>query len=519
MSKYFVTCARGVEELTQAELRELGVTATEAVPGGVFFEGDQDVLYKAHLWLRTGNRILLILRSFPVRHPDELYENIHKFKWETFLSAGLTFAVDCTISGRNDPSLQHSHFARLRAKDAIVDRLRAKEGKRPDVDTENPDLSIVLYIRDGVCTLNMDATGPAPLHERGYRARNALAPLKETLAAALIKFSGWDPATPFVDPMCGSGTLVAEAALIAANLAPGSLRASFAFMNWPDFHEPRWKKLVADAEAARRPLAPGQFFAYDHDPEAVRQTKQAFKVLGMPEAVHVEQRRFGDFKPPQVEKPGAIVFNPPYGDRLGEVDKLVPLYRAMGDIFKQRCEGWIAGVFTGSAELMKAIGLKTKRKIPLWNGPIECRLLTFEMYKGKREFVPKEVEPASAPAPKGKAATKSDFPVNPDAPDLTILEASVLEPATRTIHSISKMEKTFSEHGRAPDVSLEEFAAFTILDMQKKGLLEIHADFSGEKVLSEEDAQAALAEWVDEGGFDSGMKIGILASPEAKKAF
>ena len=156
-----------MEEVAEAELHALGVSLTERVPGGVYFQGDQDALYKAHLWLRTGNRILLILRSFPVRNPDELYENIARFKWETFLRPGLTFAVDCTISGRASPSLNHSHFARLKAKDAIVDRLRDRTGSRPDVNTEDPDISIALYIRDGVCTLNMDATGPAPLHERG----------------------------------------------------------------------------------------------------------------------------------------------------------------------------------------------------------------------------------------------------------------------------------------------------------------------------------------------------------------
>jgi putative N6-adenine-specific DNA methylase len=492
LSKFFVTCARGVEEITQGELRDLGIPLTEKVPGGVFFEGDQDALYRAHLWLRTGNRILLILRSFPVRNPDELYEQVGKFKWETFLRDGHTFAVDCTLSGRNPPSLQHSHFARLRAKDAIVDRLRDKTGSRPDVDTEDPDVSVVLYVRDGVCTLNMDATGPAPLHERGYRARNALAPLKETLAAAILKLAGWQPGQALVDPMCGSGTLVAEGALMAANIAPGSLRGRFAFMNWPDFHEPRWERHLREAEEARRALAPGQLFASDHDPEAVRQTKQAFKILGMSDVVDVQQRRFGDFRPPAVT-PGWIVMNPPYGDRLGEVEKLRPLYRAMGDIFKQRCEGWNAGVFTGSAELMKAIGLKTKRKIPLWNGPIECRLLTFEMYRG------------------------SARPVIPEG-SLGDIETSVLEPALETVHSLNKMEKTFGEFGREPDTTLEEFAAFTLLRMLDEGLLELHPDFSGKTPLSREEAEAALAEWADE-GFEGEKRLGILASERGRALF
>ncbi|MGZ3734161.1 MAG: THUMP domain-containing class I SAM-dependent RNA methyltransferase [Bdellovibrionota bacterium] len=497
MSKYFVTCARGVEEITEGELRELGIKQTERVNGGVFFEGDQDALYRAHLWLRTGNRILLILRSFPVKTPDELYENIMKFKWETFLTEGLTFAVDCTISGRNTIQLNHSHFARLRAKDAIVDRMRDKTGARPDVNAEDPDISVVRYIRDGVCTLNMDATG-APLHERGYRARNAAAPLKETLAAAILKLAGWRPDQPLVDPMCGSGTLVAEGALIAANVAPGALRAKYLFMNWPDFHEPRWKALVAEAEEKRRELAPGQFFAFDHDPEAVRQTKQAFKILGLSAALHCEQRRFGDFQLPEVTTPGWIVMNPPYGDRLGEEEKLRPLYKAIGDTFKQKCQGWNGAVFTGSAELMKEIGLKTKRKIPLWNGPIECRLLTYEMYAGRR------LRPDEIAAEKFAAVTAVEG-------NLTDLEVAVLDPARRTIHSINKMEALFSEQGRDPEVSLEEFAAFSLLAMREAGLIEIYPDFSGKAPFSAATVESAMSEWVDE-GFDGDLKFGILAT-------
>jgi len=381
LSRYFVTCARGVEEITEAELRAVGIEKIERVHGGMFFEGDQDALYRAHLWLRTANRILLVLRSFPVKTPDELYENLKKFKWETFLTEGLTFAVDCTISGRNSIQLNHSQYAKLRAKDAIVDRMREKTGDRPNVDIESPHVRVVLYIRDGVCTLNMDATGYS-LHERGYRSPDAAAPLKETLAAALLKLSGWTPGKPLIDPMCGSGTILAEAALMAANIAPGALRDGFAFMNWPDFHPPRWEAVVKEADEKRVDLPPNFFFGYDQDPMAIQQTKEAFKVLGLSEALHLEQRSFADFVLPEVPSPGYIVFNPPYGDRLGNVDELRPLYKLMGDTFKKKCPGWMAAVFTGSAELMKEIGLRAKRKVPLWNGPIECRLLTYEMYEG-----------------------------------------------------------------------------------------------------------------------------------------
>jgi putative N6-adenine-specific DNA methylase len=379
VSKYFVTCARGVEEITEQELLAVGATKCERVPGGVYFEGDQDALYKAHLWLRTGNRILLPLRTFPCRNPEELYENLVKFKWETFFPRELTFAVDCTISGHTIPTMAHSHYAKLKAKDAIVDRLREKTGARPNVSQDDPDLRIVLYIRNGQGTLNMDATG-ASLHERGYRPRGAAAPLKETLAAAILKLSGWDPATPLVDPMCGSGTLLAEAALLASNTAPGLLREKFLFMNWPDFYAPRWEACVKEAEAARRPLTVGHIRGFDVEPEALSQAEETMAALGWAEEVLLEQRFFEDFARPEGMDKGFLVMNPPYGERLGDEEELKPLYKMMGDTFKQQLKGWRAAIFTGSAPLAKSVGLRATRKIPLWNGAIECRLLTYDIF-------------------------------------------------------------------------------------------------------------------------------------------
>jgi putative N6-adenine-specific DNA methylase len=368
-----------VEEIAERELKALGSGKTEPAPGGVYFEGDQETLYKAHLWLRTGNRILLPLRTFPCRTPEDLYENLRKFRWETFLRGGLTFAVDCTLSGRNGPRLSHSHYARLKAKDAIADRMREKTGSRPDVDAEDPGLRVVIYIRDGVCTLNIDATGDS-LHERGYRAPGAKAPLKETLAAGILAMAGWQPGTPIVDPMCGSGTLLAEAALIATNTAPGLLRSRFLFQNWPDFFGPRWEKCVREAEEARRPLPAGQIFGSDEDPEAVKQARRSLKAAGFGERVSLERRKFEDFEPPAGVGAGFLVMNPPYGERLGEIEELKPLYKLMGDTFKRKLKGWRAAVFTGSPALAKSVGLRPTRRLPLWNGAIECRLLTYDLY-------------------------------------------------------------------------------------------------------------------------------------------
>lgn len=368
-----------MEEITAQELQAIGSTKTELAAGGVYFEGDQTTLYKAHLWLRTGNRIFLPLRTFPCQSADDLYENLVKFKWETFFRQQQTFAVDCTISGRPNPNLSHSQYAKLRVKDAIVDRMREKTGDRPNVDLDRPDISVLVYVRDGVAVLNMDATGRS-LHERGYRPRESEAPLKETLAAAILLLSGWDKNTTLIDPMCGSGTFLAEGALIASNTAPGLFRKEFLFMNWPDYYQPRWEQCVAEAKAAQIPLPEKQFWGFDESKEAVLQTRHSFDRLQMGNFVQAEQRRFEDFTLPSDISAGMVVMNPPYGERLGADDDLRALYKLMGDTFKQKLKGWNAAIFTGNLELAKSVGLRAKRKVPLYNGAIDSRLLTFELY-------------------------------------------------------------------------------------------------------------------------------------------
>lgn len=379
-TKYFATCARGLEPTTKGELEAIGATSVTEAPGGVYFEGDQTTLYKAHLWLRTANRILLPLRQFNCRSPDELYENLLLFKWETFFRKELTFAVDCTISGRNAINLNHSHYARLRAKDAIVDRMREKTGDRPNVEKVNPDLSFDIYIRNGQATLNLDATGNS-LHERGFRSEGAKAPLKESLAAGLLLLAGYTGKTPLVDAFCGSGTLLLEGALLASNTAPGLFRKKFLFENWPDFYAPRWNECREEAEAKREKLDDVLFFGYDKDPQATQQTKQSFERAGFSKNLYMERRNFHDFELPEgLSKTGLFISNPPYGERLGDVESISPLYKEIGDTMKKKMKGWKAAVFTGNMELGKKIGLRATRRIPLFNGAIDSRLFTFDLY-------------------------------------------------------------------------------------------------------------------------------------------
>ena len=380
MSRYFVSAARGTENVVATELNALGSTKTEVVRGGVYYEGDQDLFYRSQLWLRVGNKVLLPLRSFPCRSAQDLYDGVKKFRWETFLTKGKTFALDCTISGRNAPDLQHSHFAKLKAKDAIVDRLRERTGERPDVDIDRPDVPIVLYLRDGELTINMDATGGS-LHERGYRPKDSPAPLKETLAAALIALTEWDAKSPFVDPMCGSGTILVEAAWKAANLAPGLLRRRYSFQQWPDFYEPRWERLKQEALQKLTPLPDNMIFGFDTSPKYLQLAKESITRARISEGkIVLQQRALKDFTLPEGLAPGVLLVNPPYGERLGNEEELKDLYSLLGDTFKQKFKGWRCYVFTGNMELAKHIGLKASRRMELFNGAIDCRLLRYDMY-------------------------------------------------------------------------------------------------------------------------------------------
>ena len=297
--KYFAVAARGVETVTAAELERLGAQAVRAVSGGVHFEGDMLLLYRVSLWLRTASRILRPLREFAAQNPEMLYSQTRRVRWEDFLDPTKTLAVHATIEGaakraehaagnrsgggdgrrerfrgkesRGAPARQgidHSMYAALKIKDAIVDRLRREQGERPNVDKENPDIVVHAHFSGGRCTLSLDATGSS-LHERGYRLRGTAAPLKETLAATIIDLTGWDGHTPFFDPMCGSGTLVIEAAMKAMQMAPGLARPSFGFQRWPEFDGKAWQRISDEARNQKLATPPCEFFANDCDPNAV----------------------------------------------------------------------------------------------------------------------------------------------------------------------------------------------------------------------------------------------------------
>lgn len=380
MPKYTAICAHGLEAIVAKELDQFGASNVQEQRGAVLFEGDQRVLYKTHLWSRCANRVLFPLREENVRNPDEVYELVKSFRWESFFKKNDSFAVEINVSGQANPTFKNSHFLRLRIKDAVVDRLRDKTGSRPDINLESPEIVVFAFLRSGKITIGLDATGKS-LHERKYRRPGAKAPLKETLAAGILALANWNPDTVLYDPYCGSGTLLTEAGLIAANIAPGLGRRDFLFSRWPEYYDKLWQECVEEAKSLKIEINENMFYGSDYSESALEQARRNWMAAGLSsKTLKLIRSDFSKIETPPSEKCGLIVCNPPYGERIGEIDELKPEYKAMGDAFKKVYKGWTAQVFTGSSELAKCIGLRSTKRIPLFNGPIECRLLKFELY-------------------------------------------------------------------------------------------------------------------------------------------
>ncbi len=370
---YFATVARGLEEIAAKELTRLGAVNAKPEFTGVSFQGNRETLYRINLWSRVIFRVLMPIAELQSRDAEQLYKSIQSINWSDYIQINQAFAVNCTGSNRN---LNHSHFTALQVKNAIVDQQRAKTGKRSDIDTENPDILVNVHIYQDNCVLSLDSSGFS-LHRRGYRAAMGLAPLKETLASALLAIAEWTSDLPFLDPLCGSGTLPIEAALTGLNIAPG-LYNSFAFQNWTDFDETLWEKLQTEAQNATLTELPAVVCGSDADENVVSQARDNARASGLEEHLYFQQKELSEVEPPADH--GIIICNPPYGIRLGEEEELGALYKLLGDIFKQRFKGWTAYVLTGNKELAKRVGLKASRRFPVYNGPLPCTLLKYELY-------------------------------------------------------------------------------------------------------------------------------------------
>lgn len=373
MIRYFVTCSRGMEPVLSQELKAIGAADIQPGRGGVHFQGEPLTVYLASLWLRTAVRILRPILEFPCRSPEELYDTVRSIDWAEFMSPERTLAVDCNL---RDSRMTHSQYASRKVKDAICDQFRDKCGRRPSVDVEQPSIGLNLHISRDRGILSLDASWDS-LHKRGYRPIQSRAPLNEALAAGILLHLGYDGRLPLVDPLCGSGTFPIEAAWIATNRPPGLTRKWFGFFGWPDFDPGLWSAVKDEARRGQLAEPPESIVGSDHRADAIRMAVANAKAAGVGRSIQFVRDQLTEARPPE-QKPGWIVCNPPYGERLGEERELIPLYRSVGEMLRGAWTGWKLAVFTASEKLANEIGLPVRRKLPLYNGSLPCQLYHFE---------------------------------------------------------------------------------------------------------------------------------------------
>ena len=364
----------GLEPVLAKELTQLGANNVTIGRRMVSFTGNKEMMYRANFALHTAIKILKPIARFKARSADDVYEEIKKIDWTTFLGNDRTFAVDAVVFSEE---FRHSKFVSYKVKDAIVDQFREKTGNRPNISIANPDIRLHIHIAETDCTLCLDSSGES-LHRRGYRQESVEAPLNEVLAAGMILMTGWKGDTDFIDPMCGSGTLAIEAALIARNMAPGLFRKEYAFEKWPDFDADLFDHIYNDDSNERE--FKHHIYGYDIDMKAVNTARLNVKAAGLTADFTIEQQDFKDFTQPKEKS--IIVTNPPYGERISTPD-LLGTYRMIGERLKHQFMGNDAWVLSYREECFDQIGLKPSIKIPLYNGSLECEFRKYQMFDGK----------------------------------------------------------------------------------------------------------------------------------------
>ncbi len=378
-NKILISCPLRAVPFLKEEVLSLGFEIVAEALTHVEITGTMADTMLLNLSLRTAHRVLFYLDEFYAETPDELYRNFKKIKWEDYLSEDGYISVSSAV---DHPLVNDSRFPNLKCKDAIVDRLRDIYGKRPDSGSERRGAMIYFYWKDNLCQVFFDTSG-VTLAKRNYRKMPFLAPMQESLAATTLLAAKWKGEGNFVNPMCGSGTLAIEAALIALHKAPGLFKDNFAFMHLKGYDDSVWQKIRSEIKIKSLKNFNGRIIATDISGEAIYAAKQNAKTAGVDHLIEFAQC---DFRETEIPEGGGIIFhNPEYGERLGEELKLESVYKAIGDFFKQKCQGYTGYIFTGNFSLAKKIGLRTKRKIPFFNGTIDCRLLEFELYSGTKK--------------------------------------------------------------------------------------------------------------------------------------
>ncbi len=377
---------KGLEQVLAQELTELGANEVQIQRRAVSFSGDKELLYRANFNLRTALRILVPIASFTAKDADAVYQQAKQIDWAQFMTINTGFAIDATVYSE---TFRHSKYVTYRVKDAIADYWTEKEGKRPSVKLTDPDLQLNVHIAAEQVTISLDSSGES-LHKRGYRVATTEAPISEVLAAGLLKIAGWDGQTDLYDPMCGSGTFLIEAALIAQNIAPGVFRKSFAFEKWSDFDKDLFEQIYND-DSKERPFT-HHIYGSDASFYAVQQALKNIREAGMQRCIDVRQIRIQEIKGLSAQRSVSesgqsplVIINPPYGERLAQDKNVMRLYAEMGTALKHQFTGATAWIISSNEEALKCIGLKPSRRIHLMNGELECLFNKYELFAGDRK--------------------------------------------------------------------------------------------------------------------------------------
>ena len=377
---------KGLEEVLAQELIALGANEVQLERRAVSFRGDKALLYRANLCLRTALRILVPIASFKAKDTDALYNQLKKINWSAYMHSSTTFAIDATVYSE---TFRNSRFVTYRVKDAIADYWLEKENQRPSVSTREPDLLINIHIGNEQVTVSLDSSGES-LHKRGYRVATTEAPISEVLAAGMLLMAGWNGQSDLYDPMCGSGTFLIEAALIARNIAPGVFRSAYAFEKWPDFDADLWSDIYND-DSHERDFT-HKIYGSDASFYAIQQAAKNIKAAGVQKDIELKQIRIEEIKSPYTlpmgeGKGGAsplVMLNPPYGERLHSNKEMEDLYTAIGSTLKHQFAGATAWIISSNAAAMKCIGLKPSKKYHLLNGELDCQFNRYDLFAGKR---------------------------------------------------------------------------------------------------------------------------------------
>jgi len=390
----------GLEPVLAKELIQLGANDVQIGRRMVSFTGDKELMYRANFQLHTAIRILKPIKHFKARSADDVYNEVKKMDWTKYLGTDKTFAVDSVVFS---DEFRHSKFVSYKVKDAIVDQFREQTGKRPNISVANPDIRLNIHVAEDKCTLSLDSSGES-LHRRGYRQESVEAPLNEVLAAGMILMTGWHGETDFIDPMCGSGTLLIEAALIAHNMAPGLFRKEYAFEKWPDFDRELFDDIYNDDSEERE--FKHHIYGYDVDVKAVNTARLNVRAAGLTNDITIEEQDFKNFQQPKNK--AIMVTNPPYGERISTPD-LLGTYKMIGERLKHQFTGNDAWVLSYREECFDQIGLKPSIKIPLFNGSLECEFRKYQMFDGKMKIFRSEGGTVKTEDEKRQMAEKHRF--------------------------------------------------------------------------------------------------------------